>query len=79
MAQLKALFPLSYRGTEVPDLIVSIVIYLVIGVVAGVVCHIVGWIPLIGGIVSWLLGLVSGVYVLVGIVLAVLHFLKIGE
>ena len=75
--KLKSIFSLSFKGTDVSSLIISILLYLGIGVVLGLVCWLVGIIPLIGGLVSWLIGTVGGLYVLVGIVLAVLHFLKI--
>lgn len=75
--KLKSIFSLSFKGNDVSSLIISILLYLGIGVVLGLVCWLVGIIPLIGGPVSWLIGTVGGLYVPVGIVLAVLHFLKI--
>lgn len=77
MDKLKSIFPFSFRGKDIVSLLVSILIYIGIGLVLGVVCWIVGKIPLIGGLASWLIGLIGGIYELVGIVLAVLHFLKI--
>lgn len=74
MDQLKRLFPFSFSGNAVRDLVVAIIVYLVIGVVAGIICWVIGIIPLIGGFVAWLLRALSGLYVLVGLVLSVLHY-----
>lgn len=76
MDMLKKFFPFSFKAKEVKDLIINIVIYLVVSIVGGWVLGLLGGIPLIGavaGLVSSLLGL----YCLVGIVLAVLDYLKI--
>lgn len=81
---LSKLFPLSYKSNSVGSLIIYIVIYLLLGVilsaVSGVVISIVGPIPLIGSLVKWALGIVAAVidlYSLIGIILAVLVFLKV--
>lgn len=74
MDQLKPLFPFSFSGKTVRDLVVAIIVYLIIGVVAGVVCWIIGIIPLIGGLVAWILRVLSGLYVVAGMALSVLHY-----
>ncbi len=83
---LKKYFPYSYKAKSIGGLITSILFYIVIGLVAGVAIWLAtlltGWIPVIGAIVGWLLGIVASiveVYNVVGIVLAVLVFLKILE
>jgi len=76
MDKVKKFFPLSVRGADVKALVISIVIYVVVAFVAGLVLGLLGAIPLLGWvfrIISWLLDL----YCLVGIVIAVLHFLGI--
>ncbi len=85
MEALKKLFPLSFKRTDsVGSLVVGILIYLVVGLVAGVLIAlstmIVGWIPVVGAIIGWALGIVSsliGLYVLVGIIIQILVFCKV--
>ncbi len=76
MENLKKFWPFSFRGEDVASMIVSIVIYAVIGIVSGAACKIISLLPL-GDIPAGLIGSLVGVYTLVGIVLAVLNFLKI--
>ena len=82
---LKKFFPLSWKYTkDVANLIIGIIIYIVVGIVAGALIAlstaITVWIPVIGLIIAWVLGIVSsliGLYVLAGIVLQVLVFAKV--
>jgi len=76
MDMLKKFFPFSFKSKDVKDLIINIVIYLVAGIVGGWVLGLLGGIPLLGVIFD-LIGSLFGLYCLVGIVLAVLDFLKI--
>lgn len=76
MDMLKKFFPFSFKSKEVKDLIINIVIYLVVSIVGGWVLGLLGGIPVIG-LVAGLVGSLLGLYCLVGIVLAVLDFLKI--
>lgn len=85
MDMLKKIFPLSFKNVDtVANLVVGILIYLVVGIVAGAVIWlataITGWIPAIGFIIGWALGLVGGIielYVLAGIIIQVLVFTKV--
>ena len=85
METLKKLFPLSFkRVDEIGNLILGILIYLVVGIIAGALIWLstalVGWIPIVGAIIGWALGVVSsliGLYVLAGIVIQVLVFAKV--
>ncbi len=85
METLKKLFPLSFkRVDEIGNLILGILIYLVVGIIAGALIWLstalVGWIPFVGAIIGWALGVVSsliGLYVLAGIVIQVLVFAKV--
>lgn len=85
METLKKFFPLSWKYTkDVANLIIGIIIYLVVGLLAAAVIAlsalIVGWIPVIGGLVGIVLGLVGGlvdIYVLAGIVIQILVFAKV--
>ena len=72
----KKIFPFSFKSKEVKDLVINIVIYLVASIVGGWLLGLLGGIPLLGVIFD-LIGSLFGLYCLVGIVLAVLDFLKI--
>ena len=82
---LKKLFPLSFKKmSEVKELIIAIVIYLVVAILAGVAIFlatlIVGWIPVVGALIGWLLGIVGSLidlYALAGIVIAILTYTKV--
>ncbi len=85
MDTLKKLFPLSFKYSDsVANLIIGILIYLVIGVVAGLIIGFAGlltvWIPVIGAVIAFILGLASSlaeVYIFAGIVIQILVFAKV--
>ena len=85
MEALKKIFPLSWKYTkDVANLIIGIILYVVVGIVAGALIALstllIGWIPVIGWLVAWALGVVGsliGVYVLAGIVIQILVFAKV--
>ncbi len=73
---LKKFFPWSFKANDVKALVISIIIYIVIGFVGGLILGLLSAIPLIG----WLFSIVGGLlelYTVVGIVLAVLVFVKV--
>jgi hypothetical protein len=77
MELIKKIFPLSFS----PKLVMSIIIYVFAGAIFGVAGFIantlVGWIPVIGGLVGLVIKIVGGLigtYSLVGIVLLILYF-----
>lgn len=81
---LKKVFPYSFGAAEVKDLVVKIIVYIVAAFLAGVVLAlaglITGWIPVLGAVIGLLLSIVGGaveLYVLIGIVLLVLDYLKV--
>lgn len=82
---LKRLFPISWKyQKDVPNLIVGIVIYIVLAILAGALItlatFITGWIPVLGALIGWLLGIASslfGLYLLVGIILSILVYFKV--
>jgi hypothetical protein len=76
MDMLKKYWPHAYKADSVGSLIVTLIIYALIDLVVGWVIAIVGILPLIGIFCSLAAGLL-GLYCTVGIVLAILHFLKI--
>ena len=85
MSTLKTFFPLSWKySKDIANLIIGIIIHLVlevlIGALIGLATMITGWIPVVGALVAWVLGIVSsllGLYILAGIVLLILLFLKV--
>lgn len=76
MDKLKQLFPISFRGSELKDMIISIVIYVVAAAIASILMGVLALIPIVGILVG-IVGALVDIYVLVGIVLAVLNFLNV--
>ena len=77
MDQIKAYFPFSFDTKDVKTLLIKIVVYLILDLIVGLVCRVIGFFPFVGGIIGWLVYGVASLYVLVGIALAVLDYLKI--
>ena len=76
MDLLRKIFPYSFRANDVAGLIVTILVYIVAYVVCGFAIGLLSGLPLIG-IVIGLVGSLLGIYFFAGIVIAVLHFLKV--
>lgn len=80
---LKKLFPISFNHKNgLINMLIGIILYLVIGAIAcaliWLATALTGWIPVLGGVIAWVLGLVSGLvglWSLVGIIVLVLAFL----
>lgn len=70
MDTIKKLFPYSFGAADIKALIIKILVYWVASAVLGFV---IGLIPFIGGIVSW----VVGTYCTVGWIIAILDYLKV--
>jgi hypothetical protein len=77
MDMIKAYFPFSFDTKDVRTLLIKIAVYIVLELIVGLVCGLIGLIPLVGGIIGWLIGGVVGLYCLAGIVFAVLDYFKI--
>ena len=85
MSTLKKLFTLSWKySNDTANLIIGIIIHLVAGVLVGALITlstlITGWLPVVGPIIAWALGVVSslvGIYLLAGIVIEILVFAKV--
>ena len=85
MEALKKFFPMSFKRTDsVANLIVGILLYLLAGIVVGALIWlataITGWIPVVGTLIGWVLGVVSTIaelYILAGIVIQILVFAKV--
>ena len=77
---LKKLFPTSYKHT----LLGSVLRYLLIAIVAGLLIWLAtlltGWIPVVGTIIGWVLGIagtIVEIYVVAGIVVSILRKLNV--
>lgn len=84
MDVLKKLFPYSFGIKDTNNFIVKIIVYVVASIVLGAVIALagllVGWIPVVGAIIGWALGLISslcGLYCLAGLVILILVFCKV--
>ena len=85
MSILKNLFPLSWKyAKDVANVVVGAILYVIAGVIAGAVIWlagaITGWIPVLGGIIGWVLGILGSlfeIYVVAGIVVLLLVYLKV--
>lgn len=76
MDMLKKFFPLSFGSKDVANLVVKALIYLVVGIIAGFAIGILANIPVIN-LVTGLVGTLVELYCVVGIVIAILDYLKI--
>ncbi len=77
MKTIKQIFPLSFKyDKSIKDLIIGLIIYIVVGAIFGVVIGIVASIPVVN-LVCGILGTLVEIYVLAGVVLQVLSYLKI--
>ena len=76
MEMLKKFFPYSFGAQDVAALVIKILVYIVVGTVAGFIIGLLGTIHIIGLIFS-LIGALVELYVLAGVVIAVLDYLKI--
>lgn len=73
---LKKVFPLSFKVEDLKAFVIALVVYVLVDIICGVVIGLLVKIPVIGVIFS-ILGSVIGLYALVGIVLAILAYLKV--
>ena len=82
---LKSFFPLSWKYADsVVRLVIGIIVYLVVEILVGALITLstllTGWVPVVGAIIAWILGIISsliGLYTLAGIVILILVFLKV--
>ena len=76
MDALKKLFPYSFtKKKSLGDLIVNIIVYLLVGVLGAALIGLLGGIPLVGSVLK-IVGTLIDFYVLIGIILSVLHYMK---
>ena len=77
MDTLKKFFPFSFgEKKDVAALVINIIIYVVVAAIAGAVIGLLYKIPVLGTIFS-LLGSLVGIYTTAGIVLSILHYVKV--
>lgn len=77
MDKLTPYFPLnkSVKSGDIVSLVIAIVIYVVVAAVLGTLLAFIGGIPVVGLIVK-IVGTLVWIYEIVGIVLAILTFIK---
>ncbi len=73
---LKKLFPFSFGSKDVASLVIKIIIYLVVGAVFGFVIGILARIPIVN-LLTGLVGALVEIYILAGIVITILDYMKI--
>ena len=76
MDMIKKFFPQAMQARDVKGLVIAILIYAVVNFVGGLVLGLLDAIPLVG-FVFGVLGWVLGIYCTVGIIVAILVFLKV--
>ena len=76
MDTIKKLWPHAFKAADVKSLVITVLLYIVADFLCGLVIGLLGKIPLLGFLFS-LVGWVLGVYFFLGIVFAVLNFLKV--
>lgn len=82
---LKKFFPLSWKQVaDVSSFVIGIIIYAVAAIIAGAVIFLAtmltGWIPVVGALIGWALGLVGSLidlYCVAGIVILILVYTKV--
>ncbi len=80
METLKKFFPFSFGAKDVAALVIKIIIYVVADVIIGVAAGLLGMIPVAGAILGpilWVITSLVGVYVVGGIVIAILDYCKV--
>lgn len=85
MDTLKKLFPLSFQKNDsgknfAIGLIVYVAVAIIMGLLIGLAQLLVGWIPVAGPALCWVLyviGVIVEIYVVAGIVLKILTFTKV--
>ena len=73
MDKAKKIFPLSFRGASLKDMVIGILIYMTINVVSGLVLGLLNGIPLIGMVFTLAAWFIS-FYTFAGIVFTVLNY-----
>lgn len=74
---MKKWFPLSFTWSKsLISMLIGVLVYLVVGAVAGFAIGILNSLPLFG-LIAWILGLIVEAYVIAGIIILVLAYLKI--
>lgn len=74
---LKKFWPTAFKSDEKNNFITAIVVYAIILVVGVVSSFLLGLIPVVGGLLAWLVGTVLDLYGTAGIVFSILRFVKV--
>lgn len=74
---MKKLFPLSFKwASSLVSMLIGVVIYIVVGAIFGVAIGLLNTIPVVN-LVAWIVGIAVDVYVVAGIVVLILAYLKV--
>lgn len=76
MDALKKIWPFSFETKSLGNLILKIVVYILCAAVLGVLLGFLGGIKVLGPIL-WVISTIVWVYVLAGIVLTILDYIKV--
>ncbi len=76
MDKLRSIFFRSFKVDSLASLIVTILVYILIGVVVGFIIKLLSAVPILS-VVCWILGIIVELYVTIGVILAILVFLKV--
>lgn len=76
MDMLKKYFPHAFKATDVKAFIIALIIYAVIAFVGGLILGLLSAIPVLGFIFS-IIGWLLEIYITVGVILAILVFVKV--
>lgn len=84
MDMLKKLFPFSFGADDIKPLAIKVVVYIavafVVGLILALAAQLTDWIPVVGtaiGVLLSIIGWICEIYVVGGIVVTVLDYLKI--
>ena len=77
MDMIKKIFPFSFKKLKTPgDLAINILIQIAVGALAGILIGVLSGVPILNWIAGTACGLVD-LYVVIGIVLSILNYLKV--
>lgn len=76
MDMLKKYWPRAFKANDGKSLAMAIIFYIVADIVCGLIIGLLGALPLVGFLFK-IVGSLVGIYFFVGIILAILNFLKV--
>ena len=76
LKKLKPYFPVSFRVKDVTEFVIALAMYVIAGSICALIIGLLAKIPFIGFLFG-IVGALAGLYVLIGIILTILVFLKL--